>query len=112
MKGSFSFTKQERINQPQDFRRVMRKGKRRDSKNFVLFFEDNKISFHRLGIVVKKEIGQAPFRNQIRRYIREFFRLSKNQIKGSFDMVFLVKKGCTIRRFKEAEEELRGLFLL
>ncbi len=112
MKGPFSFTKQERINQPQDFRRVMRKGRRRASNNFVLFFEENKISFHRLGIVVKKEIGKAPFRNRIRRYVREFFRLYKHQIKGSFDIVFLVKKGCTINCFKEAEEELRGLFIL
>ncbi len=74
--------------------------------------KENKNSFHRLGIVVKKEIGPATFRNRIKRYVREFFRLHKHEIKGSFDAVLLVKKGCSVNRYKEAEEELRGLFIL
>jgi len=74
--------------------------------------KENKNSFHRLGIVVKKEIGPATFRNRIKRYVREFFRLHKHEINGSFDAVLLVKKGCSVNRYKEAEEELRGLFIL
>jgi ribonuclease P protein component len=65
-----------------------------------------------LGIVVKKEIGPATFRNRIKRFAREFFRLHKHEINGSFDMILLAKKGCSIRRYIEAEEELRGLFIL
>jgi ribonuclease P protein component len=88
MKGSFRFTKKERINLPQDFRRVMRFGRRVPSGNFILFFQENKNAYHRLGIVVKKEVGTATFRNRIKRYIREFFRLNKHRLKGSFDIVF------------------------
>jgi ribonuclease P protein component len=112
VKGPFGFTKKERINDPQDFRRVMRTGRRRVSKNFILLIRENKNPFHRLGIVVKKEIGPAFFRNRIKRYIREFFRLHKHQINGSFDIVLLVKKGCSVNRYRETEEELRGLFIL
>ncbi|MGD0914915.1 MAG: ribonuclease P protein component [Thermodesulfobacteriota bacterium] len=108
---TFTFTKKERINHPQDFRRVMRFGRRVPSKSFILFMQENKNTYHRLGIVVKKEVGPATFRNPIKRYIREFFRLHKHRIKGSFDMVFLVKKGCLINRYKEVEEELRGFFI-
>jgi ribonuclease P protein component len=61
--------------------------------------------------VVKKEVGPATFRNRIKRYIREFFRLYKQRIHGSLDVVFLVKKGCLIKRYKEVEEELRELFI-
>src|SRR4030066_1394839 len=95
-KGQFRFRKKERITHPQDFRRVMKFGKKFTSKNFILFMEKNEESFHRLGIVVKKEVGPATFRNRIRRYIREFFRLHKHQIKGSFEIVLMVKKGCLI----------------
>lgn len=112
MKGSFSFTKKERISSPQDFRKVMRVGRRLSSQNFILFIKKNDHLFHRLGIVVKKEIGPATFRNRMKRYIREFFRLQKHQIKGSYDIILMVKKGCSINRYQEAEEELRGLFVL
>jgi len=112
VEGTFSFTRKERINHPQDFRRVMKSGRRFTSKNFILFMKENKNPFHRLGIVVKKEIGPATFRNRIKRYVREFFRLHKREINGSFDVVLLVKKGCSVNRYTEAEEELRGLFIL
>ena len=112
MKGSFRFVKKEQINQAQDFRRVMKFGRRISSQNFILFTKRNENTFHRLGIVVKKEIGPATFRNRMKRYIREFFRLHKHQIRGSNDFILMVKKGCSLHRYQEAEEELRGLLIL
>jgi ribonuclease P protein component len=112
VKGSFVFTKKERITDPQDFRRVMKLGRRLSSRNFILFIKKNENLFHRLGIVVKKEIGPATFRNRMKRYLREFFRLQKHQIKGSYDIILMVKKGCSVNRYQEVEEELRGLFVL
>jgi ribonuclease P protein component len=112
VKGSFRFRKKERIAQPQDFRRVMKLGRRNSSRDFILFIQKNENTFHRLGIVVKKEVGPAPFRNRIKRYVREFFRLHKHQIKGSCDIILMIKKGCSLNRYEEAEEELRRLFIL
>ena len=112
MKGSFGFTKKERITEPQDFRRVMKLGKKRSSRNFLVFVQESRKSFHRLGIVMKKEIGPAAFRNRMKRYIREFFRLHKHKIKGSYDTILMIKEGCSFDRYQEAEKELRGLFNL
>jgi ribonuclease P protein component len=110
--GPIRFTKKERINHPQDFRRVMKLGKRLQSKNFTLFIRENEAGFHRLGMVVKKEIGPATYRNRIKRYLREFFRLNKPQIRGSLDMVILAKKGCALSRYGEVEEELGKFFIV
>ena len=112
VKGSFRFTKKERIAQPQDFRKVMRLGRRISSRSFTLFIKKNENAFNRLGIVVKKEIGPAAFRNRVKRYVREFFRLHKHKIKNSNDIILMVKKGCSLNRYQEAEEELRELFIL
>ncbi len=109
VKQSFRFTKKERITQPQDFRMVMKFGKRASSRSFIFFIRKSENSFHRLGIVVKKEIGPATFRNRMKRYVREFFRLNKGQIKGSYDIILIVKKGCSLRGYQEAEKELRKL---
>jgi ribonuclease P protein component len=90
----------------------MKSGKRKTSKALILFLLQNDHPFHRLGIVTKKEIGPAVFRNRIKRYIREFFRLHKQQIKETFDIILLVKKGCSFNHYAEAEEELKRLFTL
>ena len=108
---SFRFIKKERINHPEDFRRVMKLGKRLQSKNCILFLHENAAEVRRLGMVVKKEIGPATYRNRIKRYFREFFRLHKHHIRGSLDMIILAKKGCTLNRYSEAEEELRRLLI-
>ncbi len=111
--GSFQFSKRERISGPHDFRRAIKLGKRIPSKNFILFIQKNQNPSHRLGIVVKKEVGLATYRNRIKRYLREFFRLHKAQIGGAtLDLVILVKKGCKINRYREVEEELKGVMNL
>lgn len=110
--GSFRFTKKERITQPQDFRAAMKLGRRISSRNFVVFIRKNENEPHRLGIVTKKEVGPATFRNRYKRYIREFFRLHKERMKDSSDIILMVKKGCSIKTYREAEEELRRLFQL
>ncbi len=110
--GSFRFTKKERIRQPEDFRAVMKFGRRVSSRSFILFIRKNKNSFHRLGIVVKKEVGPATFRNRVKRYVREFFRFHKHRIKGAYDIILMIKKGCSLNGYREAEEELRRLFVL
>jgi ribonuclease P protein component len=107
----FRFTKEERIRHSQDFRRVMKLGKRLQSEHFLLFLRDNKIGSHRFGMVLKKEIGPANYRNRIKRYLREFFRLHKHQIRGSLDMVILSKKGPILGRYAEVEEELKRVFI-
>jgi ribonuclease P protein component len=111
VKGSFRFTKKERLALPQDFRRVMRSGKRLVSKHYLLFLLESEREYHRLGIVAKKEIGPANIRNRMKRYLREFFRLHKHQIRGTLDMIILVKKGSLPSRYRETEEELRKVLI-
>src|SRR4030043_1969962 len=105
-RGSFRFTKKERIALPQDFRRVMKSGRRLPSKHYILFLQENEGGFHRLGIVVKKEICPASLRNRMKRYLREFFRLNKQKTKGAFDMIILVKKGSLPERYGDTQEYL------
>jgi ribonuclease P protein component len=111
VKGSFRFTKKERLTLPQDFRRVMKSGKRLASKHYIIFLLENEREYHRLGIVAKKEIGPANLRNRMKRYLREFFRLHKHQIKGTLDLIILVKKGSLPGRYSETEEELRKVLI-
>jgi ribonuclease P protein component len=109
-KGLFRFTRKERITYPQDFKRVMKTGRKLVSRNFILFMKENGKEFHRLGVVVSKEVGPATCRNRIKRVCREFFRLHKHRIKGTFDIIILAKRECRVRRYVDAKAELGRIF--
>ena len=110
--GAFRFRRNERIDDPEDFRRVMKTGRKIVSRNFILFVKNNERNFHRLGVVVSKEVGPATYRNRIKRVCRECFRLHKPRIKGAVDIVILTKKGCNIRDYKDAKDELQRALVL
>lgn len=111
LKGSFRFRKEERITRPQEFKKILKLGKRISSRNFVFYMKESENPLHRLGIIIKKEIGPAILRNRIKRYIREFFRQNKSQIKNFYDIIIMVKKGCSINRYQETEEELKKILI-
>jgi len=106
---SFKFTKRERLTHPQEFRNVMKFGKKVPSKNLIFFLKENKSQAHRLGLVVSREVGSAAYRNRIKRFVREFFRLHKNRIRGTLDVVILVRKNCTLQSYQQTKEELGRL---
>lgn len=109
-KGLFRLTRKERITYPQDFKRVMKTGRKLVSRNFILFMKENEGEFHRLGVVVSKEVGAATYRNRIKRVCREFFRFHKHRIKGTFDIIILAKRECRVRRYVDAKAELGRIF--
>lgn len=90
---------------------MMKSGKKLSSKHYLLFLQENQKGFHRLGIVAKKEIGSSTLRNRMKRYLREFFRLNKHQISGSYDIVILIKKGPLPKSYWETKEELSKILL-
>jgi ribonuclease P protein component len=106
VEGRFRFTKKERITSSREFKWVIRNGKRLSTKNYIIFMKKNEKGFHRLGIIIKKEVGRAALRNRVKRCLREFFRLNKHRIGGSFDIIILVKKGIFPKKYWEVEEEL------
>jgi len=103
---SFRFTKKEKLTESQDFKKVMRYGKKLSSKNLTLFVKENRCQFHRFGVVVSKDVGTAPYRNRMKRCCREFFRLHKHQMEGSFDIIVLARRGCSLKGYKDVEGEL------
>ena len=108
-KRDYTFARRKKIVDSQDFKRVMRSGGKISSRNLSLFIKENEKGFHRLGTVVPKAVGKAVYRNQLKRFCRECFRLHQHEKPGSFDLVVMVRKGCSISDYKEAEGELMKL---
>jgi len=108
--GALSFGKHERIKKRRDFLRTYEEGVRVNSRNFIVILSRNETENKRLGITVTRKAGNAVKRNRIKRLLREFFRLNKETLPGSHDLVVIVKKGVPFLTYDDVYEELTNLF--
>jgi len=94
---SGSFTKSNRINNPEDYQQVFKSSCRSADESFLVFARKNSLKQARLGLAIsKKNVNRAAGRNQIKRAIRESFRRHKNILKGLDVVVIAHNKQTTI----------------
>jgi len=105
-----TFRKKERIRKRADFQRISRTGIKIQTPHFRASLCPNGLSHSRLGVTVGKNVGSAVQRNRIKRRVREFFRLNKDSLPGSSDLVVTAREGAASLNFWQVSEELKGLF--
>lgn len=89
----FRFTKQLKLNQAADFRNLFRAGKKLNTQYFAIYSYTNQLTHPRLGLIVAKKIARSAVkRNQIKRIIRESFRLKQQNLVG-LDILIIAYKG-------------------
>jgi ribonuclease P protein component len=86
---------------------LYKKAKKIHSEKFILFWRENKIGHHRLGITVSRKVGNAVVRNRVKRLFREIFRKNNRTLPGQADIVINVKSSCAKAKYLE----LLGEFL-
>jgi ribonuclease P protein component len=89
-----------------EFRHVFSTGNKKTGKYILVYMMPGQQEDNRLGIVIKKEIGNAVQRNKIKRILREIWRNSCNKLIIGYDVVILVRKKIIYARFSEVETEL------
>jgi ribonuclease P protein component len=105
-----SYGREHRISRTADFWKDRRKRKKFDTEHFLLILRKNNKDARRLGLVVGRKVGGAVSRNRIKRLIREFFRLNKEKIPESSDLIVLAKKDIRINGYREVFDELGVIF--
>jgi len=89
----FSFPKQLKLNQAAQFRALFRQSKKWGTRTFAVYSHPNQLAYPRLGLVIaKKSTKSAVKRNQIKRIIRESFRLNQHQL-GGLDIMVVAYRG-------------------
>jgi ribonuclease P protein component len=87
-----SFTKRDRIRSKSDFERLKKSGVRLTDGVLLLVVQPTELGFPRLGIAVPKRVGGAVERNRMKRLIRETFRLNRDSLPGSIDLLVVVRR--------------------
>jgi ribonuclease P protein component len=102
-----SYGGQDRIARKLDFWKDRTRRKRFDTEHFVLILRKNDMDAKRLGLVVGRKTGGAVVRNRVKRLLREFFRLNKERMPESSDLIVLAKENIEIKGYREVFEELK-----
>ena len=101
--------KESRILKRTDVIRLAREGRKVGNRHFVALFDQNIPGRTRLGITVTKRVGNAVARNQLKRYVREFFRHYRFNQSG-LDVNIIVKKVASGIPSREAYASLQNIF--
>jgi len=102
----FKFPYSKRIRREEDFKKLLRKGKK-IKNNFFLYFLRNDYKYHRFAISVNRKIDKAVQRNYIKRRMKELFRLNRQIIDNHYDVWIIMKNSFT----KEDSPRIEHLYI-
>ena len=74
-----------------DFDALYKKGKSVGDKYVVIFCRENGSSINRTAFLASKKVGNSVSRNRARRLMKESYRLSREDIKDGFDLIFIAR---------------------
>ncbi len=83
----------ERLKLPREYRRVFRKGRDLGTPFLRVYCVTTNRQHARLGLVVRRKLGNAVKRNRLKRQLREVFRRHKYQLGGACDVVLVPQGG-------------------
>lgn len=74
----YVFNQSRRLNKPDDFKRLFQRGARLKSTHLISYHDLNALSNARLGVIVPKKVVKSSVqRHQLKRIVRESFRLNQ-----------------------------------
>ena len=106
----FCFTKADRILKRSEFLKLSILGKKTQNRHFIAIFSPGRFQRTRLGVTVARKVGNAPTRNRIKRFSREYFRLNRHIITGYWDINIIAKKRAADLLSEQAFLSLKDVF--
>ncbi len=88
------------------FRRLYAKGKSAVSPTLAVYVRRNRLKKNRLGITVGTKVGKAVRRNQVRRRVREAYRIHEDQMSCGWDIVVVARVRAAYASYRELQQDL------
>ena len=115
------FRRSDRLLDSRDFRRVLRRGRRRASRDLVVVQAKRRSNpndsndlrdWSRLGITVSRKVGNAVVRNRFKRRVRAWFRANREELSAPVDLVVIARPPAGNLSLAELALRLRELLQL
>ena len=102
----FRFSRSSRLSRASEFRLVKASGKSWTGKHLVLAILTRETEEpSRIGIIATRRLGKAVARNQVRRRIREIFRLNQYRVQRGFWVVTIARLSSATATFDELQRD-------
>ena len=92
-----------------DFERIIKKGKLKKSKYFIIYYDKNNLPYDRYGISVGKKLGNAVFRNKYKRKIRAIVDNYKKVYVNHEDYIIILRRGAIEKSYQDLEKDFLAL---
>ena len=124
------FRRSDRLLDSRDYRRVLRRGRRRTHRDLVIimtndqkigsksndlaisgrdFKDDSDREGSRLGITASRKVGGAVVRNRFKRRVRAWFRARRLEFSEDVDLVVIARRSGAQLSFDQLDQRLSGL---
>lgn len=89
-----------------EFRRLYSKGKSAVTPCLAMYCRKNRLGFNRLGLTTGVKLGNAVYRNRVRRRIREAYRIHEEEFLPGYDLVVVARVRAVHTTYREIERSL------
>ncbi len=103
----FAFPHSSRIVTGAEYSAVRRRGRRLETKHFVVYVAEASHGGSRVGVVASRKVGKAVVRTRAKRLVREVFRLNRPYLQAGVDVVVIVKPGADDPGFGQYEADFQ-----
>ena len=101
-----TFPKAARLLVRREFLAIQRRGERRYRRNFIVITSPAHTARPRLGVTASRRYGKAVMRNQMKRRLREFFRVRQARMSPTRDILIIPKSRAKELSFAQIVTEL------
>lgn len=95
-----------------DFKKVMKNGKSKANRYFVMYSLKNGTDKNYLGITVSKKVGNSVVRHRIKRLVKESYRLHENMFNSGLSIVIIARVGADKINYYQTRDSLLHLMKL
>jgi ribonuclease P protein component len=100
------FPRLHRIRKRSEFLALQRGGKKRAAAHFIVITRRTDKPPARLGITTSRKVGNAPARNRVRRFVREFFRRHREALGAPADVLVIARTSAAEVNYRTVAREL------
>ena len=97
------------VKNSRDFEKIIKEGKCKKNKSFIIHSKKNDLDYDKYGISVSKKLGNAVFRNKYKRKIRAIIDNYKKMYINHEDYIIILRRGAIEKTHEELEKDFNAL---
>ena len=101
--------KYEIVKTHEEFSNIINQGEYIKNNYYNVYIRKNNFTISRFGIAVGKKLGNAVFRNKLKRQMRNILTNQKKEFKKGYDYIIIMKEKTKEASYQELEQKLQDL---